>query len=639
MSSPDPTLLPGLTAQLRIMATSDLHVHLFPYDYYTDQPDDTVGLARTATLIAQARAEGRPSILLDNGDFLQGNPMGDYVAQGWGLMPDQGPHPMIAAMNSLGYDAVALGNHEFNFGLDFLDHALTAAKFPVVCANITGLSCAEPVLQRTAPWTLLSRDLTLTDGTICPIRIGVFGLVPPQIVQWDKCNLDGRITAFDMVQTAIRTIPKMRAAGAELIVALAHSGIGAPEARPMMENAATALAALSGIDAVIAGHCHLVFPSDQYLGHKGVDVDAGTLMGKPAVMPGFWGSHLGVIDLTLERRNKVWHVHASRSEARPIVEPTILPGLNIRKPVFSTATILNSAARDHAATLTYVRRPIGATDRNLNTYFAQVAPSDCARIVAEAQYAHVTACLRDTRHAALPLLSATAPFKAGGRGGAFYYTDVPKGDLALRHLSDLYLFPNTIRAVRVTGAMVADWLEHSVGIFRQIEARSMDSMLIEPDFPCYNFDTLFGLTYQIDLSVPARFDMSGMRTRGDPRRITQLRLKGLPLDPDSELIVATNNYRAGGGGDFPPFMGTNRVVLDSPDSSRDILVRHVLSGRGEGPFQHEEPVWRFVPMPGTSVLFDSSPRALGHLDQLPAHLAIDPAGDGADGFARFRIHL
>ncbi len=638
MFSPDPTPLPGPLAQLRIMATSDLHVHLFPYDYYTDQPDDTVGLARTATLIAQARAEGGASVLLDNGDFLQGNPMGDYVAQGRGLTLGQGPHPMIAAMNVLGYDAVALGNHEFNFGLDFLDQALAAAQFPVVCANIAGMSPDESVLPRVAPFTLLSRDLTLSDGSTHPIRIGVFGLVPPQIMQWDKCHLDGRLTARDMIDVATRTIPEMRAAGADLIVALAHSGIGKPVVRPMTENAATALAALPGIDAVIAGHCHLVFPSDHYLGHDGVDVAAGTLMGKPAVMPGFWGSHLGVIDLTMERRHGEWRVHASHSEARPIVEQQ-RPAPAIRKPVFSTASILNAAARDHAATLTYVRRAIGVTDRNLNTYFAQVAPSDCARIVAAAQHAHVATCLHGTPHASLPLLSATAPFKAGGRGGPTYYTDIPQGDLALRHLADLYLFPNTIRAVRVTGAMVADWLEHSAGIFRQITPRSSDSMLVDPAFPCYNFDTLFGLSYHIDLSVPARFTMSGLRTPGDHRRITQLRLNGQPLDPDAEVIVATNNYRTGGGGDFPPFAGANRVVLDSPDTSRDILVRHVLSGRGASPFDQGNPVWRFAPLPGTSVLFDSSSRALGHLAQLPAHLAIDPAGDGADGFARFRIHL
>ncbi len=624
------------TAQLRIMATTDLHVHLFPYDYYADQPNDAVGLARTAALILKARAEVAQSLLFDNGDFLQGNPVGDYVAQGRGVAPAT-PHPMIIAMNGLEYDAVALGNHEFNYGLDFLDQVLSAADFPVLCANVTrlGKACREtdPIL----PWALLTRMLTLSDGTRKDLRIGVIGFVPPQITIWDKEQLGGLIDTHDILDTATGMIPQLKAAGADIIVALAHSGIGAPDARPNMENAATALAGLPGIDAVVAGHSHLVFPSDHFLGMPGIDVAAGTLMGKPAVMAGFWGSHLGIIDLTLTLTGQAWQISGSHSEARPILRREA-DWTTAKPTVASAPAVLNAAARDHAATLTYVRRPIGFTDTDLNTYFALVCPSPCTRIVAEAQHAHVTAFLRDTDHVGLPILSAAAPFKAGGRGGVSHYTDIPKGDLALRHLSDLYLFPNTIRAVRVTGAMVADWLEHGAGVFRHIHPGTQDQLLIDPSFPSYNFDTIYGLTYRIDLSRPARFDQAGHIRNPDSRRITNLCLDGKALDPRAELIVATNNYRAAGGGDFPHLKGADRVVLESPDANRDILVRHVLAGGGSFGRQAAD-VWRFAPMAGTSVLFDSAPRALPHLHQLPAHLAIDAAGCGADGFARFRIHL
>ena len=290
-------------AHLRIMETTDLHVHVYPYDYYSDKPVDTVGLARTAAHIDAIRAEATNTMLVDNGDFLQGNPMGDYIAYERG-MAEGDMHPVIKAMNTLGYDASTLGNHEFNYGLDFLQKSLAGADFPVVSANVATRTGASPTQDQTLlkPFVILDRQVTDGDGTSHPIRVGIIGFVPPQIMNWDRKHLEGNVEARDIVTTARAYIPQMKEEGADIIIALSHSGIGSADWTEGMENASVPLAALDGIDAVMTGHSHLVFPSPTYAEFAGVDAEKGLIHGKPAVMGGFWGSHLGVIDLMLELR-------------------------------------------------------------------------------------------------------------------------------------------------------------------------------------------------------------------------------------------------------------------------------------------------------------------------------------------------
>jgi 2',3'-cyclic-nucleotide 2'-phosphodiesterase/3'-nucleotidase len=619
-------------ADLRILATTDLHLHLFPYDYYSDQPTDTVGLARTATLIARARAEVEHSVLLDNGDFLFGNPMGDLITR----IDDRrtgAMHPMIAAMNLLAYDAVALGNHEFDHGLDCLSNALGSAQFPVLCANVDVIS---PVTCAFQPWTMIERTIRMNDGREFPLRIGVIGFLPPQILVWNQSQLKGQVVVRDMIDAAVHMLPQMRAAGADAIVALAHTGIGAMLPTAEMENAATALAGLPEIDAVVAGHSHLVFPALNFEPLPGVDPRAGTLCGKPAVMAGYGGSHLGVIDLRLTRFNNIWKICKAQSSVRPIFQRT--PEWSARPLVTSTAGVLNVAADAHAATLAQVRRPIGKTDVDLNTYFALVAPSACSALVAEAQRRHVVACLEGTEHEFLPVLSAASPFKAGGRAGVSHYTYIPQGEIALRHLADLYPFPNAIRAVRVSGAFVADWLERSACLYNQVTAGVQDQPLINPQFPSYNFDTIHGLTYRIDLSQPARFGLTGQVLSPSTRRIVNLCMNGIPLNPTDSFVVATNSYRVAGLDEFTLQKEKAVEVLESVAQTRDMLVRHVTDHGPISAFANE-PSWRFERLPGTSVLFDTSPNALRFLDQLGPQLQIASAGWGDDGFARFRIHL
>ena len=620
-------------AHLRIMETTDLHVHVFPYDYYADKQIDTVGLARTASLIKAIRDEASNSLLIDNGDFLQGNPMGDYIAYERG-MNDGDMHPVIAAMNTLGFDASTLGNHEFNYGLDFLLKSLMGANFPVVNANIALEIGSDPTKDKTLipPFVILDHMVTDGAGAEHAIKVGLIGFVPPQVMNWDRRHLEGSVQARDIIQTAKAYIPLMKEQGADIIVALSHSGIGSADATDGMENASVPLAGLDGIDAILTGHSHLVFPSPTYADFAGADVDAGTLMGTPATMGGFWGSHMGLIDLLIEKNGNEWRVVSAISEARPISMRN--EDRSITALVEDDPAVIAAVQAEHDETLTYVRRAVGKTDAPLHSYFALVADDPSVQIVSIAQLWYIEQMLAGTEHEGLPILSAAAPFKAGGRGGPEYYTDVPQGDIAIKNVSDLYLYPNTVRAVRVTGQQVKDWLERSAGIFNQVELGAQDVVLLNPEFPSYNFDIIDGVEYQIDLSQPSKYDPGGETLNETANRITNLTYDGQPLDLTAEFIIATNNYRAGGGGNFQGAT-PETTVFEGPDTNRDVIVRYIVEKGTVSPRADNN--WSFAPMDGTTVLFDTGPAASAYLDQVT--LQIEAAGDGPDGFARYRITL
>jgi len=619
---------------LRIMETTDIHVHVYPYDYYCDRPSDTVGLARTATLINGIRAEATNAMLVDNGDFLQGNPLGDYMAYEKGMKHGD-VHPVIAAMNALDVEVSTLGNHEFNYGLSFLEKSLAGANFPVVSANVIKTPGATPRQDRTLipPYVILDREITDGGGGRHPIRIGFIGAVAPQITQWDHQHLHGRLTTRDIVSTIEAYVPEMKERGADLIIALSHSGIGRPDHVEGAENAAIPVGRIAGVDAVMTGHQHLVFPSASFANMKEVDVRAGTIGGTPAVMGGCWGSHMGLIDLLLQRDGDRWKVVATESEARPIY----LRGQDhkVTPTVASEAQVLDSARADHEAALTYIRRPVGRTTAPLHSYFALVANDPSVRIVSIAQLWYMRRMLQDGPHADLPLLSAAAPFKVGGRGGPGYYTDVPAGDLAIRNVADLYLYPNAIRAVKVTGATVKNWLERAAGIFNQIVPGQPEQMLLNPDFPNYNFDVIDGVTYRIDLSQPSKYDIDGVLANPDSNRIKGLSYRSKPIDPAQPFVIVTNSFRAAGGGNFPG-TGVDAIVFEGPDSNRDVLLRYIIEKGTINPSAAD--TWRFSPMPGTSVLFDTGLKARAYVQDLPI-LDIAPVGEGAEGFARYKIML
>jgi len=623
------------TAHIRLMETTDLHVHVFPYDYYSDRPIDTAGLARTATLIRQIRDEATNSVLVDNGDFLQGNPMGDFVAYERG-MREGDLHPVIKGMNVLNFDAATLGNHEFNYGHEFLTKVLSGANFPVVCANLVkGTTLASNARNDSLflkPYVIVEKEVTDGAGNKAPVKIGFIGFVPPQIMNWDRRHLEGKANARDIVSTAKAFVPEMREQGCDLVIALSHSGIDASDFSEGMENASLHLAAVDGIDAVFTGHHHLVFPGPQYEGLPGVDAEKGTLFGKPAAMGGFWGSHLGVIDLMIERDGSGWRVANFMTEARPIYEKD---GRTVTPLVESQQDVLDAVKEDHEATLQYVRRPVGKTSAPLHSYFALVADDPSVQIVSKAQTWYIEQMMKGTEWEGLPVLSAAAPFKAGGRGGPDYYTDVPVGDVAIKNVADLYLYPNTVRAVAINGGTVKDWLERSAGIFQQVEPGKADQPLINPDFPSYNFDVIDGITYEIDLTQPSKYDAGGELINPEANRIIKLEFNGQPLNFDDTFIVATNNYRAGGGGNFPGITD-DVVVFVGPDTNRDVLVRYIVEQGTINPSADAN--WRFRPVPDTTVLFETGPGGAEHAASVEG-VRIEPAGDGTDGFARYRITL
>lgn len=622
-------------AHLRIMETTDIHVNVLPYDYYADKPNDTMGLSRTASIIDAVRKEATNAMLIDNGDLLQGSPMGDYIAYEKG-MKDGDLHPIMKGMNLLGYECSTLGNHEFNYGLSFLDKVLAGANFPFVCANlIRGTELASNPRDDKLylkPYVILDKKIKDGAGQEQPIKIGVIGFVPPQVMVWDLKNLEGNVVTRDIVEAAKAWVPQIKEEGADIIIALSHSGIDVKQG-DKMENASFFVAGVEGIDAVFTGHQHLVFPGKKdFQGLEAVDTEKGTLQGKPAVMGGFWGSHMGLIDLLLERDGNKWRIISATSEARPIYERVD----NKTKPtVQDDERVVDALKGDHEATLEYVRRPVGKTSAPLYSYFALVADDPSVQIVSQAQTWYVKDLLKESQWKDLPVLSAAAPFKAGGRGGPDYYTDVPAGDIAIKNVADLYLYPNTVRAVEITGAQVKEWLEMSAGIFNKVEPGKADQPLINGDFPSYNFDVIDGVTYKIDLSQPPKYDSKGGVASADANRIKDLMFDGKPIDPAQKFVVATNNYRAGGGGNFPE-INDSKIIYEAPDTNRDVIVRYIVDQGTINPSADAN--WSFAPLPGASVLFETGAKGKDFIASVKS-LKIEPAGDGDGGFAKYRITL
>jgi 2',3'-cyclic-nucleotide 2'-phosphodiesterase/3'-nucleotidase len=617
----------GAHLKVRLLATSDLHCYLEAYDYYHDAPEDTVGLVRIATLVKAARIESPNALLFDNGDLLQGNPLGDLTAMG-GPLADGAVHPVIKAMNAMEYDAATPGNHDFNYGLEFLDSAIKGARFPYVLANVDRKDGASLL----PPYNIIERNFVDSVGKTHKVKIGVLGLVTPQIMMWDKVRLDGRVTAADIIERARKYAPEMRAKGADLVVALCHSGFNTRPAEGMDENAAYYLTEETGVDAIITGHQHRIFPDPSYADMADADVSNGNIHQHPTVMPGFYGSHLGVVDIDLVQAGEGWRIVGARAEARPIYHRG--DHGKITPAVDSDSELAAIMAPDHQRTLAYVRQPIGRTTRPINTFFANVGPDAGVAIVNTVQRWAVAKALKGGEYASLPILSAAAPFRAGGSPGPDYYTDIPAGEIAIKNVADLYLYPNTLQAVRVTGAQVREWLEASVGLFRRIDPGNLAPQMLVGNGPSFNCDTISGVTYKIDLTRPARYDRNGHITAPDNRRIADLAFGGKPIADDAMFIVATNNYRASGGGSFPGLDGSN-VVLASPDIMQNVIADYIRETREITPAA--EPNWGFVSIAApVDIRFQSSPKAKAYLEQ---HKNVIWIGPGENGFDLYRLDL
>ena len=591
----------GSDVHLRLLATTDLHANLLPFDYLTDRVRPGIGLARLMPLIAAARETAPNTLLFDNGDTLQGTPLADAALQNGTKLTR--PHPMHVAMNALGFDAATLGNHDFDFGIDVLETALGHVTFPHVLANMERVGAATPWQSR----LILTRTVTDQSGQTHTLRIGVTGATPPQVAAWNQKVLEGQVALKPIVPTITKEVAALKSEGADLIVVLAHSGPGPDHDAARGENTAAELAEMDGVDAVIAGHTHIVYPQTD-MAHSAA----------PMVQPGAMGSHLGQIDLCLARENGKWHVRGHRAQALPSIAAP--PAHKHTRRIFSGQPDLRAAIeRDHRATRDFASRPLGQTAVALETYFSLVAPCAATQIVADAQLAAATDLVaKDKALAHLPLLSAVAPFKAGGLGGADSVSDIPPGPLRLRHAADLYLYPNLLSVLKVTGAGVRRWLERAASVFQQIDPNApAPQSLLKEDAAAYNFDRITGLLYEIDLSQSAQTNVDGDVQWTGPGRIGDLHLpSGERLQDTDEVLVVTNSYRASGGGLFRGAMEAEDVV-DAQLSVRDALVGYIQSA--PGPITPRlDPNWTFRPLGGAKAILQTGAGALSYADRARA---------------------
>ncbi len=621
--------------RLRLLETTDLHMNLLSYDYYQDNDTDQYGLARTVSLIKAARTEVPNSLLFDNGDLLQGNPMGDYIAK-VSPLKDGETHPAYQVMNQLGYDAANIGNHEFNYGLDFLRRSLKGANFPYVNANIyvdDAEKNTELARHAFTPYVLLDRKLVDAQGQTHSIRIGVIGFAPPQILQWDKGHLEGRVVARDMLATARKYVPLMRAQGAQLVVAIPHAGFEKGPVSQFSENGVGPLTEVPGVDAVLFGHAHAEFPGKAFAEHPKVNLERGTINGVPSVMPGRWGDHLGIIDLTLDNGSGTWKIVDSKASIRPIFDRAARKSVAAADPM-----VEQTIGAVHARTLEYVRNKVAFSSAPIYSYFALVGDDPSVQIVSNAQITYVKRAMQGTDYEKYPVLSAAAPFKTGGRQGWDYYTDIPAGPLAIKNVADLYVYPNTLKAMLLTGAEVREWIEMSAGQFNQIDPKGpAQQPILNDSFRSYNFDTLDGVSYAFDVTQPARYDANGRLVAPDAHRVQNLRYQGQPVAPDAQFIVATNNYRAFGGGNFPG-LSASKVVLEAPEENRQVLIDYLRMMDMLSSNKQVNPAadgnWRIQPVPGVRMTFLSASAAQRYLS---GHPGIRMITDNGDGSALFEI--
>lgn len=541
--APVPVATAAETTELVIMVTTDIHGNIYPWDYYKNGEDDDVGLAKLATLVEQVRAEHPNSLLLDCGDLIQGAPLAYYYAKVEPLQ-DGTPHPLIAVMNAMGYDAAVVGNHEFNYGIPFLAEVIDDAAFPFLSANIYKDGTTTPYYT---PYVI--QDVTLDTGDT--LKVGVIGFTPPGIVIWDRANVEGILTAGDIVEAANRFVPEMKAAGAQVIIALSHSGTSGDSSygpEVATENASLALADVAGIDVVVAGHSHSEIP-----GKAMPDPVVGDTL---FIQPGFWGNKLGVATLGLQKVGSGWSVTARSAE--------LLSTKGSAVP--ADQAILDLAREAHDKTVAYVTGGVGQTQTAIQSHFSRLADTAAMQLINDVQMARVREVLAGTEYEGLPILSAAAPFKYG-RGGGNDFTDIEPGPVSIADVASLYIYDNTLKAIKITGADLDGYLEHSAQNFLQVTPDGGYQPILDPNWRGYNFDQIDGIEYEIDITKPVG------------ERIDVIYYNGQPVAADDLFILATNNYRAGGGGGFPGTGGDAVVVYDQLEESRQLIIEYL---RAEG---------------------------------------------------------
>ncbi|MBA5639675.1 bifunctional 2',3'-cyclic-nucleotide 2'-phosphodiesterase/3'-nucleotidase [Duganella sp. LX20W] len=674
-SAPDNAIPEGTTVTLALLETTDLHSNVMSYNYYALADDTSLGLERTSTLVQAARAENPNNVLLDDGDVIQGTLLADLqaVAKPVACADTLAIHK---AMNALKYDGGGMGNHEFNYGLPFLSQITNtdfgiqgvskpagtcgAPTFPLVLTNVTGVASQKPILP---PYALLPRDFAAVapDGSKLTVKlnIGIMSFVPPQILEWDQKNLAGKVAVTGVQEAARQYVPELRSKGADLVVALSHGGLDTSAYSPKMENGSYHLST-TGIDALMIGHSHLVFPKGKESNAPALDasfaaipasanVDAinGFVNGVPTVMAQSWGRRLGIIRMTLARQGGKWVVQP----AKTTVESRGFKYTDGSTVVKADPAIAPLVATEHAATIAYAKQPLGvATDFEMSAYFALAGDVSAIQLVNQAQIDYVKkfiAASTDTTIASyknIPVISCSAPFKAG-RNGSSDFTDVAPGasaaapvGLQVRNPGDLYLYSNNnLQAVKIKGSDLKAWLETAAKQFGQIDPTKTTEQDLVPSYgTIYNYDVFYAennaLTYQIDVTKPVG------------SRIANLSYLGKAVADGDDFIVATNDYRAGGGGNVPGIDGS-KTIIKSPDANQAVVSNYLMAqGQAGGKVtlanNGSARSWSFVKVATAGpVILRSAP---GHLALAQSSGITNIVAEGAqdaNGFAKYKVDL
>lgn len=570
--------------KLAIFGTTDLHQYIMPYDYMGDQPDEEIGISKLYTLIEEAREKYNNSLLLSTGDIIQGSLVGDFEAE---VDPLEGFEfqSVIKALNEMDFDAVAIGNHETtDFGIEFFERAKNNSTFPWISANIKKVNAPKEYFVE--PYVIVEKAV---DGI--PMKIAIIGFTPPQITSWGRRHLEGVLYTEEIVEQAKAFIPYLEDK-VDLIVANAHTGIstepmGSYDAR---ENAAYYLSQIDGIDAMVLGHQHELFPGG-FEGIEGVDNEKGTINGVPAILPGSWGSHLGTIELDLSYNwdTGEWKVENSNSMLTAVDESV------------ESHPLIEKIVKDrHEETIEYVRTPIGETEIEINSYLSRVMDNPVTQIVNNAQIWWAEREFKGTEYEELPILSAAAPFIAG-REGPGYFTSVKK-DITIGSVTDIYIYPNTIYVGKLNGEQIIDWLETAGKNFNQIDLNTNQVQhIVNYDFRAYNFDVIEGIEYVYDISKPVG------------ERVVEATYNGNPLTKDMEFIIVTNNYRGSGGGGFPHI--ADNIILETTEINREVIIEYIQTQEVVNPVPTYN--WHLKPLNTRgNLIFRTSPDAKEYLSEM-----------------------
>ncbi|CAL9552248.1 Trifunctional nucleotide phosphoesterase protein YfkN [Streptomyces sp. enrichment culture] len=520
---------------LTVMGTTDLHGHVFNWDYfkdaeYSDAQGNAQGLARISTLVDQVRAEkGRQNtLLLDAGDTIQGTPLTYYYAKVDPITAEGGPvHPMAQAMNAIGYDAVALGNHEFNYGIETLRKFEEQCRFPLLGANAVDAKTLRPAFP---PYFMK----TFRVKGAPPVRVAVLGLTNPGIAIWDKAYVQGKLAFPGLEEQAAKWVPKLRSMGADVVVVSAHSGTSGTSSYgdqlPYVENAAANVARrVPGIDAILVGHAHAEIEELRVVNEE---------TGREVVLsePLCYGERLTLFDFGLVFERGRWRVESVKASLRDA------------RTVADDPRITRLLSDEHARVVAYVNQVVGTATATLTTAEARYKDAPIIDLINRVQEDVVRQALAGTEYASLPVLSQASPFSRTSQ--------IPAGEVTIRDLSSLYVYDNTLVAKVMTGAQIRAYLEYSAEYFVQTPAGApvdVAKLTNANGRPDYNYDYVSGLRYDIDIAQPAG------------SRIRNLTFGGAPLEDGQRFVLAVNNYRANGGGAFPHVASAREVWSESTE--------------------------------------------------------------------------